>query len=137
MATKFLTYDKAAIAKPDAVVDRLLKSKEDSCHSLATSDCYDLEDGDEAKFEQALADIQRDFDSLVPKLSAKLGEPVFSGGHQDKKFPTWAGTGYRVAYWKSSKRLVYLHITHVGSVAPVELNLGVVTGPPKKWFVGT
>jgi hypothetical protein len=137
MATKFLTYDKAAIARPGVVVDRLLQSKDDVCHPLAISDCFDLEDGDEERFEEALAAINRDFAGVAAKLSASLGEPAFAGTDKDKKFPTWAGTGYRVAYWKAGKRIVYLHITHVGSVAPVELNLGVVTGPPKNWVVGT
>ena len=39
--------------------------------------------------------------------------------------------------WKNGKRILYLHITHVGTVAPVELTLGVVTGPPKNWAFGT
>ena len=137
MATKFLTYDKAAIAKPRVVVDRLLQAKEDGCHSLAVADCYDLEDGEESLFEEALVAINRDFAGVLAKLSASLGEPAFAGTDKDKKFPPWAGTGYRVAYRKTGKRIVYLHVTHVGTVAPIELNLGVVTGPPKNWAVGT
>ena len=137
MATKFLTYDKAAIAKPKAIVDRLLQTKEDDDHPLAISDIYDLEDGDEALFEEALVAINRDFDAVLAKLSASLGEPTFAGTNKDKKFPIWASTGYRVAYWKNGKRIVYIHITHVGTVAPLELVLGVVTGPPKDWAVGT
>ena len=136
MAIKFLTYDKSAIARPANVVDRLFKNKEDECHSLAVSECYDLEDEDEELFEEALAAINRDFDQVLARLSASLGKPVFSGTDKDKGFPPWAGTGYRVAYWKNAKRILYLHITHVGTVAPVELNLGVTTGPPKNWAVG-
>jgi hypothetical protein len=137
MATKFLTYDKAAIAKPGAIVERLLETKDDACHSLAVTDCYDLEDGDESLFEDALVAVNREFDGVLVKLSASLGKPAFAGTDKDKGFPAWAGTGYRVAYWKCGKRVAYLHITHVGSVAPVELNLGVVTGPSKNWAVGT
>jgi hypothetical protein len=136
MATKFLTYDKAAIAKPKAIVDRLLQTKEDDCHSLAISDIYDLEDGDEEHFEEALVSINRDFDAVLARLSASLGNPVFAGTDKDKKCPIWATTGYRVAYWKNGKRIVYLHLTHVGTVAPLELVLGVVTGPPKDWAIG-
>jgi hypothetical protein len=136
MTTKFLPYDKAAIAKPGTVAEQLLASREDACHPLAVSDCYDLEDGDEERFEEALTAIHRVFDQTLSKLSASLGEPVFAGTDKDKKYPPWAGTGYRVAFWKNAKRIVYLHITHVGSVAPIELNLGVVTGPPKDWAVG-
>jgi hypothetical protein len=137
MAVKFLTYDKGAIAKPKIIADRLLQAKEDTCHPLAVSDCYDLEDGEESLFEEALIAVNRDFDGVLAKLSAALGEPAFAGTDKDKKFPPWAGTGYRVAYWKDRKRILYLHITHVGTVAPVELTLGVVTGPPKNWAVGT
>ena len=137
MATKFLEYDKAAIAKPGVIVERLLGTKDDACHSLAVTDCYDLEDGDESLFEDALVAVNREFDGVLAKLSTTLGAPAFAGTHKDKGFPAWAGTGYRVVYWKSGKRVAYLHITHVGSVAPVELNLGVVTGPPKNWAVGT
>jgi hypothetical protein len=137
MAAKFLTYDKAAIAKPGIIVERLLRTKEDACHPLAVSDCYDLEDDEEPLFEEALAAINRDFAGVLARLAASLGEPAFAGADKDKGFPTWAGTGYRVAYWKNGKRILYLHITHVGTVAPVELNLGVVTGPPKNWAVGT
>ena len=137
MATKFLTYDQAAIARPGAVVERLLGTKDDACRSLAVTDCYDLEDGDESLFEEALVAVHREFAGVLARLSAALGEPAFAGTNKDRKFPPWAGTGYRVAYWKTGKRVVYLHITHVGSVAPVELNLGVVTGPPKDWAVGT
>jgi hypothetical protein len=137
MATKFLTYDKAGLARPQGVADRLLQAKDDSAHSLAVTDCYDLEDGEEEQFEEALAAVNREFDGVLARLTAALGEPAYTGTDKDKKFPSWAGTGYRVAYWKSGKRIVYLHITHVGSVAPVELTLGVVTGPPKNWAVGT
>ena len=137
MATKFLTYDKAAITKPRVVVDCLLQTKEDGCHALAVSDCYDLADGEESHFNEALVAINRDFENVLAKLAASLGEPAFAGNDKDERFPTWAGTGYRVAYWKNGKRIVYIHITHAGAVAPVELNLGVVTGPPKNWEVGT
>jgi hypothetical protein len=136
MATKFLEYDKVAIAKPGVIVDRLLETKDDTCRSLAITDCYDLEGGDESLFEEAVAAINREFDGVLAKLSASLGVPAFAGTDKDKKFPPWAGTGYRVAYWKRGKRIVYLHITHVGTVAPLELNLGVVTGPPEDWAVG-
>jgi len=137
MATKFLEYDKVAIAKPGDIVERLLETKDDTCHSLVVTDCYDLEDGEESLFEEALVALNRDFDGVLTKLSASLGKPAFAGADKDKKCPIWASTGYRVAYWKEGKRIMYLHITHVGTVAPVELNLGVVTGPPKDWAVGT
>jgi hypothetical protein len=136
MSVKFLVYDKAAVAKPGDAVERLLKTGEDSCHSLAVTDIFDLEAGDEPRFEQAMAAIDRDFDQVLAKLSASLGRPAFKGTDKDKKFPGWAGTGYRVAFWKKAGRIVYLHVTHVGTVAPVELNLGIVKGPPKNWAAG-
>ena len=65
MATKFLTYDKTGIARPKSVAERLLQAKEDACHPLAVSACYDLEDGDESLFEEALVTINREFDGIL------------------------------------------------------------------------
>ena len=137
MPTKFLKYDKSAIAQPGTVAERLLQTPEDSCYWLAVSDCYNLEAGDESLFEEALDTINHDFDRVLATLSASLGEPAFVGTDKDEQYPTWAGTGYRVAYWMNGKRILYLHVTHVGTIAPLELNLGVVTSPARNWVVGT
>jgi hypothetical protein len=53
-AEKGSFVDKAAIAKPKIIAERLLQAKENACHSLAVSDIYDLDDGEESLFEEAL-----------------------------------------------------------------------------------
>lgn len=136
MSVKFLKFDTAAISDPKSIIDPWLTAKKDDCHPLAVTDCFDLEGGDQRPFSEALAVVNKHFDTIVLKLSKAYGEPTFSGTDKDAKFPAWAGTGYRVAFWKTGKRIIYLHITHIGTIAPVELNLGVVTGPPRNWLAG-
>lgn len=125
-----------AVGKPEAIVKKLLASSDDDLCVIKESESF-FDDEAQERFDDDLVEIDTTFDDVLAKLIKTQGKPVFSGRDKDKKFPKWGQTGYRVAFWKVGKRILYLHLSHVDKEMPLELLIGVVGDPPPKdWFVG-
>lgn len=129
-------HDVDGLEDPSTILEELLACEEiEAERTLVRSHSF-FDSEEAADFDSMLLALVGTFDDTLSRLVISLGQPAFVGTPTDQGFPLWAQTGLRVAYWKLRDRVVYLHITHVDKEMPLELTIGVVTGPPDMWFVG-
>lgn len=126
----------AATTDPVELCAQLLASEDhDNEVVIAETDDF-LDENAHGKFDSRFQSVARKFDSVEQQLCAEYGDPVFCGDKGQADFPSWASSGYRVAYWNINARTLYLHITQTDKELPLELTLGVVDEPPAQWFIG-
>ena len=109
--------------------------------ALTMTDAF-LEVGDDDEqqamaFAERMNELGKAFEKAETQVANVLGAPSLTAAPCDGKLPPWAQSGYRLSSWNVGERMIYLHVTHRNTELPLELTLGVVTGPPTGWVIGS